>query len=68
MPDVTWIEVRPAADPHAASSWVVLWPDTATAVELAPWSEPENEPVTLAVSPVPGSLNPSPPAVPVVPP
>jgi len=67
-PEVTAIEVRPALDSQAVRSCAVVWPENAVAVEPAPWSAPANEPVTLAVAPGLGRVNPSPPEGPVAPP
>jgi hypothetical protein len=67
VPDVTSIEVKPVAAPQAESNWVPVWLEYVAAVELAPWSEPENEPVTLAVPPGAGRMNPSPPEGPDAP-
>jgi hypothetical protein len=59
LPDVTCNEARPALDPHAASSWAPVWVEKTCAVEPAPRSEPANDPVTLAVPPAAGRVNPS---------
>jgi hypothetical protein len=68
VPDDTRIEVSPALDPHAASSCVPVWEEMAVAVDPAPRSDPENEPVTLAVPPWLGSANPTSPELLEVPP
>lgn len=59
VPDVTWSEVNPLLDPQAVSSCVPVWFEKVAAVEPVPWSDPANEPVTLAVPPASGSVNPS---------
>jgi hypothetical protein len=59
LPDVTCNEARPALDPHAASSCVPVWVEKTWAVEPPPRSEPANDPVTLAVPPAAGRVNPS---------
>jgi hypothetical protein len=61
LPDVTGIEVKPTLDRQAVSSCVAVWLENVAAIEPTPWSEPGNEPVTLAVPPSLGSVNPSPP-------
>lgn len=56
---MTWSEVSPLLDPQAVSSCMPVWFEKVAAVEPAPWSDPANEPVTLAVPPALGSVNPS---------
>jgi hypothetical protein len=59
LPDVTCNEARPALEPHAASNCVPVWLEKIWDVEPAPRSEPANDPVTLAVPPAAGRVNPS---------
>jgi|SRR5580658_8285769 hypothetical protein len=59
VPDATCNEARPADDPHAASSCVPVWLEKIWDVEPAPRSDPANDPVTLAVPPAAGRVNPS---------
>ena len=63
VPEVTCNEASPALDPHALSNCAPVWSEKVWAVELAPRSEPENDPVTLAVPPEVGRVNPSWPAL-----
>jgi hypothetical protein len=63
VPDVTCSEASPVLDPHEVSNCVPVWLEKVCAVEVAPRSEPANDPVTLAVPPDAGSVNPSSPAL-----
>lgn len=68
MPEVTWIDVKPVLDPHEARSCVAVCPEKVAALEPEPWSVPANDPVTLAVPPASGKVNPSSPETPEAPP
>ncbi len=56
-PDVTGIETRPLAL-QAASSCTAVRAKNTVVLELAPWSEPAKDPVTLVVPPGLGNVNP----------
>jgi len=55
---VTGMEARPALEPHAASRAWALSLEFAVAVDDAPWSEPANDPVTVALPPDAGKVKP----------
>jgi hypothetical protein len=61
VPEVNWTEGSPAGDPQVASNCVPVWLENAVDVDPAPWSEPAKDPVTVAVPPLLGSVNPRPP-------